>query len=514
MMVLFALVSANTAKGQCDLAIANLVISPAAAPVQIAPGKCEYFFNASFDISTNSGFKYLFFHSWLATVAQNDYPNPPIFSCGGSTPAVNPGTATQLGTAVDQPGKSFLDFGFVGLKDFLALNPATTPTDITSLIATTYLHDPTVVLTMPSNSPGLNAKVTKTGNILHFDITNIRIVINGTCGGSIITKTDIWGSNSNAGDPKAQCYICGLGQSFNDPAISLLKICASSPFKYDIGIESSGTTTLNVTYKLYAHDPLLGNDPLPGDPLIYTSPVIQLNAGNSYKYDPAPIDLPAPYCCQGPWSDWDIYVKVSAAEFSNELSTPLISADCATLPVNLKYFTASRSRDLVTLKWETAQETDSKGFDVQRKVGNAGWTTVDFVASKAPGGNSNTTLSYEFVDYNNTKGITQYRLRQIDFDGTLAYSQIRSVRGEAQKGKTIVYPNPSGDGKVNIIFEDVRTTRDVQVIDMSGRTIKQWKALTNNNITIDNLNAGFYTVRIVDTETGEQVIEKFVVNKR
>lgn len=510
MMVLFALVSANTAKAQCDLVLNNLTITPAAAPVQITPTKCEYFFNASFDITTNSGFKYLFFHSWLV----QDYPNPAIFNCSGNTPAVDPGTATQLGTAVDDPGKSFLDFGFVGLKDFLALNPATTPTDVTALIAQTYLHDNNVTLTKQSNSPGLNAKVTKTGNILHFDITNIRIVINGTCGAPVSVKTDIWGSNSNAGDPKAQCYICALSQSFNDPAVSLLKVCASSPFKYDLGIVGSGNQTLNITYKLYAHDPLLGLNPDPSDPLIYTSPVIQLNAGNSYTHDPAPINLPAPYCCTDPWAQWDIYVKVTAAEFSNEISTPLISADCATLPVNLKYFNATRNREKVNLVWETAQETDSKGFDVQRKIGNAGWTTIDFVASKAPGGNSNTTLTYEFVDYNNTKGITQYRLRQLDFDGTQAYSQIRSVRGEAQKGKTIVYPNPSGDGKVNIIFEDVRTTRDVQVIDMSGRTIKQWKALTNNNITIDNLNAGFYTVRIVDTETGEQVIEKFVVNKR
>ena len=52
------------------------------------------------------------------------------------------------------------------------------------------------------------------------------------------------------------------------------------------------------------------------------------------------------------------------------------------------------------------------------------------------------------------------------------------------------------------------------VIDMSGRTVKQMKGVTNNNIQIDNLNAGFYTVRIVNTETGEQVVEKFVVNKR
>jgi hypothetical protein len=40
------------------------------------------------------------------------------------------------------------------------------------------------------------------------------------------------------------------------------------------------------------------------------------------------------------------------------------------------------------------------------------------------------------------------------------------------------------------------------------------RGVTNNNITIENLSAGFYTVRIVNNETGEQVVEKFVVNKR
>ena len=52
------------------------------------------------------------------------------------------------------------------------------------------------------------------------------------------------------------------------------------------------------------------------------------------------------------------------------------------------------------------------------------------------------------------------------------------------------------------------------LMDVSGKTLKQWKGVTNNNIRIDNLNAGFYTVRIVNVETGEQVVEKFIVNKR
>ena len=123
-------------------------------------------------------------------------------------------------------------------------------------------------------------------------------------------------------------------------------------------------------------------------------------------------------------------------------------------------------------------------------------------------------IVYEFTDYNNAKGITQYRLRQVDIDGKQAFSQIRAVRGEGQKGKTIIYPNPSGDGKVNIVFENGNSIRDVSLMDVSGKTLKQWKGVTNNNIQIDNLNAGFYTVRIVNTETGEQSVEKFIVNKR
>ena len=115
---------------------------------------------------------------------------------------------------------------------------------------------------------------------------------------------------------------------------------------------------------------------------------------------------------------------------------------------------------------------------------------------------------------NNNRGITQYRLRQIDIDGKQAFSQIRAVRSKDQKGKTIVYPNPSNDGKVNIVFEDIDSPRDVTLSDLNGRIVKQWKGVRNNNIQIENLNVGFYTVRIVDTESGEQTVEKIIVKKR
>ena len=184
------------------------------------------------------------------------------------------------------------------------------------------------------------------------------------------------------------------------------------------------------------------------------------------------------------------------------------------LPVKFKSFNATRNKANVLLKWETASEENTRGFDVQRLVGTGNWESIGLVTSKANNGNSSTTLSYDFVDINTTKGISQYRLIQLDIDGKSSFSTIRSVRGEGQSGKTIVYPNPSGTGKVNVVFEDANLTRDVTLIDMNGRTIKQWRGTTNNNIAIENLNAGFYSIIILNKETGEQTVEKIIVNKR
>ncbi len=109
--------------------------------------------------------------------------------------------------------------------------------------------------------------------------------------------------------------------------------------------------------------------------------------------------------------------------------------------------------------------------------------------------------------------ISQYRLRQVDFDNKSKFSEIRLVQADGQDRKIVVYPNPSMDGKVNISFDDA-SVRNVSLTDMNGRIVKQWKAVTYNNITIMNLTPGMYMLRVVFPGTGEQIVEKISVNKR
>ncbi|MBL7707578.1 MAG: T9SS type A sorting domain-containing protein [Chitinophagaceae bacterium] len=182
------------------------------------------------------------------------------------------------------------------------------------------------------------------------------------------------------------------------------------------------------------------------------------------------------------------------------------------LPVAFASFTARRNGAAVLLNWQTSSEQNNSGFSVER-FANGSWQEVGYVASQAQAGNSDAILSYTFTDPNTIKGISQYRIRQVDLDGRSKASDIRIVRGEGVLGKTVIYPNPSLDGKVNVVFEDATTARNVTVVDMTGKVVKQWRGVTGNNLQVENLPAGIYSLRIIAVETGEQTVEKFVINK-
>lgn len=190
-----------------------------------------------------------------------------------------------------------------------------------------------------------------------------------------------------------------------------------------------------------------------------------------------------------------------------------IANGCLPLPVVFKSFTAVRNNSNVNLTWETLFEQNNAGFSIERNTGNNTWQEIAYVPTQATNGTSDVPLTYRYTDLNSVKGITQYRIRQVDLDSKSTYSEIRSVRGEGQTIKTIVYPNPSTDGRVNILFEESNSTKDVTLIDAMGRVIRQWKGINNNNLQISNLTPGMYTLRVLVTETGEQAIEKIIVNK-
>lgn len=191
----------------------------------------------------------------------------------------------------------------------------------------------------------------------------------------------------------------------------------------------------------------------------------------------------------------------------------IVSTAGGPLPVYFKSFNAIRSSGQnVLVSWVTATEQNNRGFYIQRNT-SGNWDNLGFIATKSLNGNSNVDLSYSFTDINNFKGICQYRIVQVDMNNAQKISEVSIVRGE-QNGKIMLFPNPSFDGNAIILFEDQNSARDISIIDLTGRIVKQWTNVNNNNLKIDNLEPGFYSIRIFNRFTREQVVEKMIVGNR
>jgi hypothetical protein len=181
------------------------------------------------------------------------------------------------------------------------------------------------------------------------------------------------------------------------------------------------------------------------------------------------------------------------------------------LPVTFGAFTATKSNSSVVLKWETLTEINNSGFAIERNTNGNTWEQIGFVHSATTDGNSTNDLNYQFTDVNTSKGISQYRIKQIDINGNFKYSEIRAVRTDDQPVKTTVFPNPSTDGKVTVLYSDA-SHRDITLFDMTGRAVKQWRAYSNNTLQIENLVPGMYNLRSINIENGSQSSEKIMVS--
>ncbi len=112
------------------------------------------------------------------------------------------------------------------------------------------------------------------------------------------------------------------------------------------------------------------------------------------------------------------------------------------LPVELVSFSGSLRNDAIHLNWQTATEVDNYGFEVERKSTKSDWLNIGFIDGH---GTCNSPKYYSFTDKSVLSGEKyQYRLKQIDGDGSFTYSNIIEISASAITGYTLEqnYPNP------------------------------------------------------------------------
>jgi hypothetical protein len=116
------------------------------------------------------------------------------------------------------------------------------------------------------------------------------------------------------------------------------------------------------------------------------------------------------------------------------------------VPVELVSFTAESQEDEVILEWQTSTETNNSGFKIERSqesgvVSQKNWENIIFVEGNGTTAEAN---EYIYIDKVEKPGSYYYRLNQIDFDGTVAYSPEVEIDVIGPKEFALFqnYPNP------------------------------------------------------------------------
>jgi hypothetical protein len=156
------------------------------------------------------------------------------------------------------------------------------------------------------------------------------------------------------------------------------------------------------------------------------------------------------------------------------------------VPVELASFSANVNENDVTLLWLTVTELNNSGFDIERAVVNGKWEPIGFVA-----GNGTTTEihTYTFNDNDLPTGIYNYRIKQIDYDGTFEYFELEKAIEISPPNEILLlqnYPNPFNPS----------TTIEFVVAEKSNITLEVFNSIGEkvSNLVNEEKEAGSYRI--------------------
>ncbi|MDF3029274.1 MAG: hypothetical protein K0S23_3581 [Fluviicola sp.] len=163
------------------------------------------------------------------------------------------------------------------------------------------------------------------------------------------------------------------------------------------------------------------------------------------------------------------------------------------LPVELVYFDAALTNGQVALTWQTASEFNSSYFDVLRSDDAKNWSSIGTVAA---GGTSQTSLDYSLLDQSPLPGVSYYRLKQVDSNGSFDLSEIQSVNNSRKVNQVKIYPNPADKGLVTVASDEPIT--DLIVFNALGKVVFEKKLDSDDTYLLDtqSFESGMYWINL------------------
>lgn len=140
------------------------------------------------------------------------------------------------------------------------------------------------------------------------------------------------------------------------------------------------------------------------------------------------------------------------------------------LPISLLSFNAVPKGNTVLCNWVTASELNNDYFTIERSADGSFFEAIGIVDGA---GNSNEELNYQFTDYQPFNGVSYYRLKQTDFDGTVTYTNMVAVQFNHDNTLSGIMATSDfyGDNLLVNLGEGLTGSTTISLYDVSGKLV-------------------------------------------
>ncbi|MEO1435810.1 MAG: T9SS type A sorting domain-containing protein [Bacteroidota bacterium] len=207
----------------------------------------------------------------------------------------------------------------------------------------------------------------------------------------------------------------------------------------------------------------------------------------------------------GPFSP-GIAIASCASFPGSQLTGDAFNCTPAALPVELVFFEAwLNEEETVDLTWQTLTELNNDYFIVEHATDDQDFKEILRVQGA---GTYQGVLDYKAVHERPAVGNNYYRLRQVDFDGSMTDSEIRQVSYDRPSAmqEVQVFPNPTY-GPLTIRFSDaIDQGGQVRIFNNLGQFVRGYqigKGLDQQSLNLSDLHKGVY---LLEVQAGDQTI--------
>jgi hypothetical protein len=265
---------------------------------------------------------------------------------------------------------------------------------------------------------------------------------------------------------------------------------------------SDGVSGSGLDFTSHAKTMLLNNFVINDSIISNVVPFIGTNYA-VFNYDPATIAT-----ISGSAS----YSFTSSANDTMHFSLTYYYCNTVLLSTTLTDFSASKQNDkTIKLSWTTQNEMANRMYVVQKSEDGINFDATDSIKSMVEKIYSDYSDNY-FISASDRNKI-YFRLKIIDENGDVNYSEIRAVNLDENNQGISLYPNPS-NSFINIIFNGAPDNWGTDIFTDNGQLIQRNYFANANSAHINFISKpvpGVYFIHAFDIQSQKNYVTSFII---